>query len=155
MPTQIEPLLEAGIEIDASPARVWSLVSDLPRMAAWSPQVVRTFVRGGAVRQGTRTLNLNRRGVLFWPTRAKVVRFEPHREIALRIQENFTIWSFVLEPTKAGGTLVTQRREAPDGISPISLRLTEAVLGGQQGFTEELREGMRRTLARLKAEAEA
>ena len=152
--TPIEPLLEETIEVSAPPATVWALVSDLPRMSRWSPQVVKTFVRGGVVQQGTRTVNINRRGLMFWPTQAKVVRFEPHREIATRIKENFTIWSFTLEPT-GPGTRITHRREAPDGISPISLKLTEAVLGGQAGFTAELRQGMRQTLERIKAEAEA
>ena len=156
MPTQIEPPLEETVEVDATPERVWALVSDLRRMARWSPQVPRTFVRGdGTVRLGTRTFNVNRRGLLVWPTRAKVVRFDPHREIALRIKDNFTIWSFTLEPTEAGGTLITQRRETPQGISPISHRLTDAVLGGQQQFTAELRDGMRQTLTRIKADAEA
>lgn len=155
MPTQIETLLEETIEVDAAPAKVWSLVADLPRMASWSPQVVKTFVRGGPVQLGTRTVNINRRGLLVWPTQAKVVRFEPHREIALRIKDNFTIWSFLLEPTEAGGTRIVQRREAPDGISSISLKLTDAVFGGQEGFAAELREGMRQTLGRIKAAAEA
>lgn len=156
MTTQIEPLLEESIEVDASPAAVWSLVSDVRRMARWSPQVLKTYVRGGgAVRLDTRTVNINRRGLLLWPTQAQVVRFEPQREIALRIKDNFTIWSFTLEPTDAGGTRIIQRREAPQGISNISLKLTDAVLGGQQSFTAELREGMRRTLTRIKAEAEA
>ena len=48
---------------------------------------------------GTTFVNINRRGALFWPTQAKVVRFEPHREFAFRIKENWTIWSFTLEPT--------------------------------------------------------
>ena len=153
-PTAIEPLLEESIEVAAPPEAVWALVSDVRRMASWSPQVVRTFVRGGGVvGPGTRTVNINRRGPLFWPTQAKVVRFEPHREFALRIKDNFTIWSFTLEPTEAG-TRVVQRREAPDGISSISLRLTNAVLGGQAAFTEELRAGMRVTLERIKAELE-
>ena len=117
---------------------MWSLVSDVARMAAWSPQVVKTFVRGRPVQQGTTFLNINRRGPLFWPTQAKVVRFEPHREFAFRIKENWTIWSFTLEPTD-GGTRVTQRREAPDGISGISQRLTKIALGGQAVFTAELR----------------
>jgi uncharacterized protein YndB with AHSA1/START domain len=156
MTTQIEPLLEETIEVDATPAQVWALVSDVRRMARWSPQVMRTFVRGGgAVRLGTRTVNVNRRGLLVWPTQAKVVRFEPHREFALRIRENLTVWSFTLEPTEAGGTRITQRRETPQGISSISLRLTDAVLGGQQTFTAELREGMRQTLARIKADVES
>jgi carbon monoxide dehydrogenase subunit G len=153
--SQIEPLIEETIEVDATPATVWSLVSDLPRMARWSPQVVKTFVRGGGpIQQGTRTVNVNRRGLLVWPTQAKVVRFEPHTQIAVRIKDNFTIWSFTLEPTGAG-TRIVQRREAPDGISSISLKLTERLLGGQAGFTEELRRGMRQTLERIKAEAES
>lgn len=152
--TEIDPLLEETIDVDAAPARVWALVSDLPRMATWSPQVVKTFVRGGPVQLGTRTLNINRRGPLFWPTQAKVVRFEPHSEIALRIKDNFTIWSFTLAETENGGTRITQRREAPDGLSTISIKLTKSVLGGQEVFTSELCEGMRQTLARIKAEAE-
>ncbi len=49
---------------------------------------------------------------------------------------------------------MTHRRETPDGITPISLRLQDAVLGGVDRFTGELREGMRATLTRIKAEAE-
>jgi uncharacterized protein YndB with AHSA1/START domain len=145
--------LEQSIEIAAPPARVWALVTDLPRMAAWSPQVVKTFVKG-PVQLGTRTLNVNRRGLLVWPTRAKVVRFEPHREFAFRVKDNFTIWSFTLEPTGTG-TRLTQRRETPDGISDISVRLTKVALGGQDQFRAELLEGMQQTLAAIKADAEA
>jgi uncharacterized protein YndB with AHSA1/START domain len=149
------PLIEETIETSAPPVRVWALVSDLGRMARWSPQVVRTFVRGRPVQLGTRTINVNRRGLLVWPTQAKVVRFEPHREIALRIRENWTIWSFTLEPTEAGGTRIVQRREAPDGVSGVSVRLTNTALGGVPTFQAELREGMRQTLEAIKADAEA
>jgi uncharacterized protein YndB with AHSA1/START domain len=151
----IEALLEETIEIDAEPARVWSLVSDVARMSSWSPQVVRSFVKGRPVQQGTTFVNINRRGPLVWPTQAKVVRCEPHTSFAFRIKENWTIWSFTLEPTADGtGTRLTERREAPDGISGISQRLTRIALGGQQTFTAELRAGMRQTLERVKAEAE-
>ncbi|MCW2844511.1 MAG: hypothetical protein JWN22_2427 [Nocardioides sp.] len=151
---QIEAL-EETVEVDAPPATVWSLVSDVARMASWSPQVVKTFVRGGGpVQLGTRTLNINHLGLLVWPTQARVVRFEPHREFAIRVKDNFTIWSFTLEPTDTGGTRITQRRETPDGISSISRRLTDTVLGGQERFTVVLRDGMRQTLERIKAEAE-
>ena len=151
--TDHQPLLEESIEIDAPPVAVWALVTDLPRMAEWSPQVVKTFVRGGQVRHGATMVNINRRGPLFWPTQSKVVRFEPHRDFAFRIKENWTIWSFELEPT-ATGTRLTQRREAPQGISNLSKTLTRRVLGGQDSFQSELREGMRGTLERIKREAE-
>ncbi|WP_239456334.1 SRPBCC family protein [Nocardioides solisilvae] len=152
----VEPLIEETVEVAAPPERVWALVSDLPRMAEWSPQVVRTFLRGGRpVRLGTRMLNLNRRGLLVWPTQAKVVRLEPQREVAFRVKENGSTWSFALEPVDGGAaTRVVQRREAPDGISALSLRLTDRVLGGQTTFQAELRAGMRQTLDRIRAEAE-
>ena len=152
--TQVEALIEESIEVSAPPATVWKLVTDLPRMAAWSPQVVRTVVRGGPVQLGTRTVNINRRGPLVWPTRSKVVRFEPHRDFAFRIKDNKTIWSFTLEPT-SDGTRVVQRREAPDGTSKISDGLIRRLLGGQQSFQGELRDGMRQTLRGIKVEAES
>ncbi len=147
--------LEATVDVSASPAEVWALVSDVERMASWSPQVVRSKVRGGAVQLGSKFSNLNRQKLLFWPTTGKVVRFDPHRDFAFRIAENRTIWSFQLEPLPGGGTRVTQRREVPDGISSISLRSTKVALGGIDKFTDRLRDGMRQTLDRIKAEAEA
>lgn len=145
--------LHASIDIAATPERVWSLVTDLPRMASWSPQVVKTFVRG-PVERGTRALNINRRGLLVWPTRSKVVVFEPHREFAFRVLDNAAIWAFVLEPT-ATGTRLVQERRTPNGLSAISTRLQDTVLGGVERFTGELEVGMQQTLARIKAEAEA
>ena len=154
--TQQPAQLEATIEIDAPPAQVWALVSDPRRIASYSPQVVRTFVLGdGPVARGTRFVNLNRRGVLFWPTTAEVVRCEPHLDFAFRIKENWTVWSFRLDPTSTGGTRVTQRRETPRGISGISLGLTRIALGGVPTFTVELQQGMHDTLARLKQDAES
>ncbi len=147
--------LEASIDVAAPPAAVWAMVSDIERMASWSPQVVRTKIKGGAVQQGTRFANLNRQGLLLWPTNGKVVRFDPHRAFAFRIAENRTIWSFELEPIPGGGTRITQRRELPDGISNLSLRMTKVALGGVPKFTDRLRAGMQQTLERIKAEAEA
>lgn len=145
--------LHASVDIEATPERVWSLVTDLPRMASWSPQVVKTFVRG-PVQQGSKAFNINRRGPLVWPTRSRVVVFEPHREFAFRIKDNAAIWAFVLEPTTTGTRLVHERR-TPDGLGLISLTLQKHVLGGAERFTGELLAGMQQTLTRIKAEAEA
>jgi uncharacterized protein YndB with AHSA1/START domain len=147
--------LKATITVDAPPVQVWALVTDVARMAEWSPQVRRSLVLGGPVRLGTRFVNVNRQGWKHWPTSAKVVRFEPHRDFAFRILENRTIWSFQLEPTADGGTFVTHRRETPHGISLVSRALTGAALGGQESFVPELLEGMSRTLERIKADIES
>lgn len=150
----VAPLLEESIAIDATPERVWSLVSDLGRMAKWSPQVVRTIVRGRPIQLGTKMININRRGALVWPTQTKVVRFEPQQEIAFRVKDNYTTWSLTLAGDGAGGTVLTQRREAPDGISSISRMFIDKLLGGVTDFQAELGVGMRETLENIKADAE-
>jgi uncharacterized protein YndB with AHSA1/START domain len=154
MPLQDVAPIEATIEIDAPPAEVWALLADVRNMARWSPQVVKTFVRGGGeVGLGSRMVNLNRRKFLFWPTQSKIVRFTPEREIAFKVLENFTVWSYELEPTGTG-TRVVARREAPHGLSDLSLGLTKAALGGVDRFTTELEQGLNETLRKIKADAE-
>lgn len=154
MKDEIDPLIEETIEVAAPPGKVWTLVSDLAGVASWSPQVLRTWVRGRPVALGTTTLNLNRKGLLVWPTRSKVVRYDELREIAFRIVENRSVWSFTLEPSGTG-TRIVHRREAPDGIRPATTRLVKMFMGGVPQFQDSLREGMRQTLRRIKAEAEA
>lgn len=154
MPLKDVATIEASIDIAAPPARVWSLVSDLRNMSRWSPQTAKTFIRGGQVRLGSKLFNINRRGLMVWPTQAAVVRFSPEQEIAFRVKENFTVWSYTLEPNATGGTTLTSRREAPDGISDVSVKLTKVAFGGVESFAEELERGMNETLAKIKADAE-
>lgn len=151
--TDVAPL-EATVEIAAPPAKVWGLVSDPRNYTRWSPQTKKTFVRGGVVKEGAKLFNINRRGLLVWPTQAKIKVVEPEKSFAFRVAENWTIWSFNLEPLPDGGTRLTERRDAPDGISSLSVRLTNAVFGGVPSFTDELKQGMQQTLSRIKAEAE-
>lgn len=154
MPLEVESL-EASIDIAAPPAAVWALVGDPRNMKRWSPQVVRSFVRGsGAIGEGTKLFNINRQGALVWPTNSMVVRYTPEREIAWRVKDNYTVWGLKLEAIE-GGTRLSQYREAPDGISDISARLTKSVLGGIDNFTARLRREMGMTLQRIKADAEA
>ena len=54
-------------------------------------------VRPGAA--GTRTVNLNRRKFLFWPTTCQLTEVVPERKLAFRVNENNTVWSYELEPT--------------------------------------------------------
>lgn len=150
------PELRDSVHIAASPERVWALVGDVRRLPDWSPQVDSTRLRSGfdSVRLGTQFTNRNSDGELVWTTHAEVVRFEPGREIAFRVEENWVIWSFTLTPVGDGVELV-QRRDAPDGISDLSLELTNGFMGGVEAFTASMRAGMRLTLERIKAEAEA
>ncbi|MGH3358571.1 MAG: SRPBCC family protein [Nocardioidaceae bacterium] len=148
----ISDVLETSTEVDAPPERVWEIVSDLKRMGEWSPQC-RRMVVFGEVRPGARTLNLNRKGVLMWPTSAKVVALAPEERIAFRITENKTLWSYTLEATE-NGTKVTERREVPNGTTGLSQFFIRRFLGGNAGLERDLLDGMEATLARIKTEAE-
>ena len=156
MDTTYEPLLEDRIEIAAPVSRVWDLVSDVRRIPEWSPQVSSTRLRAGFERceLGAEFTSRNHEGELEWTTHGEITRYDAEQAIAFRIAENRVVWSFLLESAD-GGTVLTQRRETPDGISDLSLEFTDAFLGGQAAFTELMRAGMRQTLERIKAAAEA
>lgn len=147
------PILKAEIEINAPVAKVWSLVSDPSRMPQWSPQC-RIMRALGPIRPGTRTINLNRRGLLFWPTTSVITEVIPERKFAFRIPINTSVWSYELEPT-ATGTRLIETRHAENGVTAVSTAVTKAALGGVDSFEQELLEGMSQSLARIKAAAEA
>jgi len=146
------PLLRAEIDIDAPVSRVWSLVSDLSRMPHWSPQC-RMMKLLGPLRPGTRTLNLNRRNMLFWPTTSTITEVLPERKLAFRIPLNTSVWTYELEPT-ATGTRLVETRHAENGVTAVSTAATNAALGGVENFEKELLAGMNQSLIRIKAAAE-
>jgi uncharacterized protein YndB with AHSA1/START domain len=147
------PLLQAQIDIDAPVATVWALVSDLSRMPQWSPQC-RLMKALGPVRQGTRTINLNRRNKMFWPTTCVVTEVIPEKKLAFQVNQNGTIWSYELEPNDAGTRLV-ESRHAENGVTAFSTLSVNAMLGGVPNFERELVDGMNASLSRIKAAAES
>jgi uncharacterized protein YndB with AHSA1/START domain len=148
-----EPLLRAQVDINAPVGKVWDLVSDLSRMPQWSPQCRLMKAFGGPLRQGSRTINLNRRKFLFWPTTSRITEFIPNEKLAFRINENGTIWSYELEPTDTG-TRLTETRHAENGVKAVSTMMVNGLLGGVPSFEQELVEGMNASLSRIKAAAE-
>ncbi len=148
-----EPLLQAQIDIDAPVTKVWALVSDLNRMPQWSPQCRVMKALGGPLRQGSRTINLNRRKFLFWPTTSRITEFIPDKKLAFRVNQNGTVWSYELEPTTTG-TRLTESRHAENGVSAFSNMSVNALMGGVPSFERELVDGMNQSLSRIKAAAE-
>ena len=148
----VAPLLQTHVDINAPVAKVWELISDLRRMPEWSPQC-RWMKPFGPVRQGTRTLNLNRRNRMFWPTTCTVVEIIPDRKLAFRVDTNNTIWSYELEPA-GEGTRVIESRHAENGVTAFSNLSVKALFGGTDNFEHELLDGMNASLARIKAAAE-
>jgi uncharacterized protein YndB with AHSA1/START domain len=147
------PLLQAQIDIDAPVSKVWALISDLRLMPQWSPQC-RLMKSLGPLRQGARTVNVNRRRFLYWATTCTITEVIPEQKLAFRVNTNGTIWSYELEATDAG-TRVVESRHAENGVKPAANFLVATLLGGVPGFEGELVAGMNASLARIKAAAEA
>lgn len=147
-----QPLLQAQIDIDAPPAKVWALISDLRLMPRWSPQC-RLMKARGPLRQGTRTVNINRRKFMYWPTTVQITEVIPEKKLAFLVNANNTVWSYELEPTETG-TRVVERRHAENGVKATSNLLVSTLFGGVPNFERELVDGMNDSLARIKAAAE-
>jgi uncharacterized protein YndB with AHSA1/START domain len=147
-----EPLLQAQIDINAPVPKVWALISDFKRMPEWSPQC-RLMKALGPLRQGTRTVNLNRRNFLFWPTTSTLTEVIPEKKLAFRVNTNNTIWSYELEPI-ANGTRVVESRNAENGVKPSANFTVDKLFGGVPNFERELIDGMNTSLERIKAAAE-
>lgn len=155
MSEQHQPLV-VSTTIEAPASVVFDLVSDVTRTHEWSPQVLSSRwkepAQGPAV--GARFTNKNQHGDMEWVTRAEVVEFAPGERFAYRVEENWTVWSFDVAEQADGSTVLTQRRETPQGVSELSQTFIDSAMGGWDAFTETMRRGMEATVAGVKATAQ-
>jgi len=149
--------LSESIRISAPPQRVWEVVSDVRRMGEWSPECRKIVLWGRARRRGVRLGSLitgfNRRKYVLWPTTSKVHLYDAGRAIGWRVFESQARWSYELAP-EGDGTVLTEARAMPNPVPPLPAVFARFFLGGFSGHDVELREGMRTTLERIKAEVE-
>ena len=141
----------------AAPAEhIYDLVSDMPRMGEWSPECQQVEWIDGADGPvpGARFVGHNRGGpggILKWSRHGRVLVADPAREFTFATEEGGregVIWRYRLEPTD-GGTKVTESYQVT--TIPAWARIVDV----PTNRARELREGMRHTLAHLKAAAEA
>jgi uncharacterized protein YndB with AHSA1/START domain len=144
---------QAQAQINASPERLWSMVSDVTRMGEWSPETVRATWLDGATGPavGARFQGRNQRGPMKWTTTATITAAEPGREFAFLTAPGYTAWRYRFEPID-GGTLVTEScRVVPrDVVGRVMADLLPLI-----GRRRHLERGMQQTVERLKAAAEA
>ncbi|MGP9724871.1 SRPBCC family protein [Corynebacterium sp. AOP40-9SA-29] len=147
-------LITASRTVQASPDAVWAAVTDLDAIGERSPQCRKMFVLGGTPGVGTTTLNLNRRGVLFWPTWSKITRWSPNETLEWRIPINGSHWRFELTDNGDGTTELTESRIVDGDTSLLSRVLVATALGGNDTFEGELQKGIEQTLAAIASSAE-
>ncbi len=142
---------EVSLRIDAPPAAVWDLVSDVTRIGEFSPETFEAKWTRGSTRPEVGAhfaghVKRNGVGPTYWsPCRVRVC--EPERVFEFSVGTDkmaINNWGYRLEPVD-GGTRVTEYFRLEPAL-PV--RLYWALLGRLRGKTNE--RGMRTTLERMK-----
>jgi Polyketide cyclase / dehydrase and lipid transport len=147
----------ASTDVQASPAALYDLVSDVRRMGEWSPECRHCEWIGGDTGPavGARFKGTNRRGVARWSTKPRVVVADPGREFAFvtgHLGRDMTKWSYRFEPA-SDLTKVTESFAMLRDM-PWYFRLADRLLMGVKDRKTDLETNMSETLRRLKAATE-
>lgn len=155
-----EPLRgEERIAVRAPADRVWALLADVTRMGDWSPECRRAEWLGGATAavSGARFLGRSRIGPYRWARTCAIVTAEPERELSFatltKHGQHQTVWRYRLEPGE-GGTVLAESFDVVGPVDPLA-RMMLATRSGRRLRLRQVRRGMRHTLERIKAAAEA
>lgn len=145
-----------SLRVDATPNRIYEIVTDIAQMGRLSPECTGGKWIGGATGPavGARFRGHNKRGLARWSTTNEVVEADPGRAFAFQTQQSGMRWSYRLE-SDADGTMVTESRAEFKARPMLARFFTKLLLGGVAEHDDELRAGMRATLERVKAIAEA
>jgi hypothetical protein len=149
---------EVTVSMNARPATVWELVSDVTRIGEFSPETFEAEWLGRARQEGPRVgakfrghVRRNGIGPVYW-TVCRVTEWRPNREFAFTVIVRgipVNTWGYRITPTATGCDVTEYFRLSP--LPP--LRLYWAVLGRWRNRTNV--EGMRQTLERIKTVVEA
>ena len=149
----------ASITIGAAPEAVFALVTDIDRMAEFSPELVSCRWLDGAEGPavGARFEAVNQLpGHKPWKNRPVVTVFEPSRRYAVSRTEPFAgtvVWSYELS-TEDGRTTLTESYHVTKQVSRIGWLIIERGFGGTDR-RGALAKGMRTTLAAIKRSVES
>jgi uncharacterized protein YndB with AHSA1/START domain len=145
-----------SVTINAPAENVYDLLADIAQMGRWSPECTGGRWVGDATEPavGARFKGSNRHGLMRWTTNCSVTKAERGKAFEWEVKESGMRWGFRFEPAPGGGTVVTEYRDrAKEAPLPIRLFLRTGALGrDREGLMVD---GMRQTLERLKAAAEA
>jgi uncharacterized protein YndB with AHSA1/START domain len=145
---------EARIEVDAPPEVVYDLVSDISRIAEWSPECVGARWLDGhsnAVLEA-RFRATNRNGIVRWSNSCRVISAEPGRQFAFVAPDPLgrptTKWTYRLEPAGTGTSLTESFEMLRD--LPIYVRVVERFVLGMKDRPALLEANLRTSLRAIK-----
>jgi hypothetical protein len=145
-----------SVTVGVQPIAAYGAISDVRRMARWSPECFATWVWSRRDGVPARFVGFNRRGLFVWFTTCRVVVAAPGEDFA------FDVTTFGLPVSRWGYRLAA----VPEGTEVTEYWLDRRTRGARvlgRIFTgpvvnnrpEANRQGMRTTLERLKRELES
>ncbi len=140
----------ASVHVDASPDAVFSLLTDLDRLPALSPENERCEFLGDSsvIEVGATFRGHNRAGDYEWHADCVVTELEPGRRFAYEVPPKFehaTTWAYTIEPdADGGGCTVTETFHAP------LLGLPDIYPGRIEGRRDNLEQACEKTMVNLK-----
>jgi hypothetical protein len=152
--------IDHSIDIAAPTGAVWAMISDLTRMAEWSPHSAgaRMGGLGAAPEPGARFTGRNRNRWHRWNTRCTVVASVPEREIAWTacfLGFSTGYWHYRLEPSADGlSTTVTESWRDLRTSPLLHFNPMVRAVTGTADVVGEVDRSIRTTLAELKTAAE-
>lgn len=146
----------ASVVVARPPEDVYALVSDVTRTGEWSPTCAACWWDEGAgPRPGSWFTGRNVTPQRTWETRSQVVTADPGREFTWVVGDGLVRWSYLLEPSD-GGTLLTESWDfLPAGLAFFNEKYGEDAAAQVEERRRSAHDGIPRTLAALKAVAEA
>ncbi|MEV6117736.1 SRPBCC family protein [Streptomyces sp. NPDC052109] len=157
-----KPTVEVRTWIDAPPARVWALVSDIALMPARSEELQSVAWLDGAdgPAVGARFVGHSKHEAFGeWSTTSHVIECEPERVFAWAVQDPAdpsAIWRFRLRPEN-GGTELSEWMQLGPGRSGLSVAIERMPEKEQKIVFVRLREfeqSIATTLEHIKRQAE-
>ena len=155
-PAGVTPDIEEHIVVDVPADRAYQAVADVRRMSRWSPECFAVWVYRRRDGMPTRFVGFNRRRGFVWFTTCRVLIADPDREFTFDVStfgQPVARWGYRFAAVDGGRTEVTEFWH--DRRNRAAYVLGRIFTGkGTQIRPEVNRDGMRRTLVRLKHELE-
>jgi uncharacterized protein YndB with AHSA1/START domain len=148
---------EASVHVNASPEKIYELITDVRRMGEWSPECQHCEWLDGATGPtvGARFKGSNRKGFVRWTTKPRVLVADEGREFAFATDvrgKDLTKWTYRFEPD-GDGTKVTESFEMMADV-PGPIVFAEKYLMRIKDRKANLEGDMQATLERIKAAVE-
>ena len=157
MSSDVQPVTHTtSIHIDATPEVVYDLVSDVSRTGEWSVGCrAAEWTDPSRTGVGATFVGHNVSPVREWDTTCTVVTAEPGEEFAWEVGEGWSRWGYRMRPVDGGTELTHEWEYLPAGQRFFGAKHGDRAQEQLELRVEAAREGMPRTLQRIKEIAES